>query len=191
MYNNGVDMVSEPPEIIGLVGPIRSGKTTITKYLVERYGYTLASNSEVLRKILGDIGLDQSRDNLGMLGNSIFSIFGNDLIARYRVENLHLGRIVVDGIRYSEELMRYREVPEFRLLGVKASVDIRFERALLASEEFKDVELTRGKFDKMVFSRSELDVPGLLAEADKVIYNDDCIDRLLLEVDQAMQGWIA
>lgn len=184
-------MASELPEIIGLVGPIRAGKTTITKHLVDRYGYSLASNSEVLRKILGDIGLDQSRDNLGMLGNSLFSIFGNDLIARYRLENLHLGRVVVDGIRYAEELKRYREIPGFRLLGVRAAADTRFERALLNSEEFKDRELSRGKFDEMVFSRSELDVPALLAEADKVIDNNSSLEQLLLELDQAIQGWVA
>lgn len=184
-------MASQLPEIIGLVGPIRAGKTTITKHLVDRYGYSLASNSEVLRKILSDVGVDQSRDNLGSLGNSIFSIFGNDLIARYRVENLHLGRIVVDGIRYSEELARYRDVPGFRLLGVQASVDRRFERAIMDSEECKDRELTREKFDELVYSRSELDVPELLSKADRIIYNNGDMDRLWLEVDQAIQSWIA
>jgi dephospho-CoA kinase len=184
-------MASELPEIIGLVGPIRAGKTTITKYLVERYGYSLASNSEILRTILADIGLEQTRDNLGTLGNSLFGVFGNDLLARYRLEKLHLGRVVIDGIRYSEELIRYRTVPQFKLLGVMATDDTRFERAILNSEEFKDSELTRAKFNEMVFSRSELDVPMLLAEADRVIENNGSLSHLLLEVDQAMESWIA
>ncbi|TWR85123.1 hypothetical protein FJD38_22865 [Pseudomonas saxonica] len=184
-------MAAELPEIIGLVGPIRAGKTTITKHLVDRYGYSLASNSEVLRKILSDVGMAQSRDNLGSLGNSIFSIFGNDLIARHRVENLHLGKIVVDGIRYTDELARYREVPGFRLIGVQASVETRFERAILDAEVCKDIELTRGKFDELVYSRSELDVPELLSKADRVIYNNDDMAQLWLEVDQAILSWIA
>lgn len=184
-------MASELPEIIGLIGPIRAGKSTVTKYLVERYGYAQASNSDVLRKILVDIGLDQTRDNLGALGDSIFGIFGNDLIARYRVENLCLGRIVVDGIRYPEELVRYSKVPGFRLLGVDASAGARFERSVRDSDQFKDKELTRDKFEEMKFARSEAEVPQLLLKADRVVYNDGSVEQLQLEVDLAIQGWIA
>lgn len=184
-------MASKLPEIIGLAGPIRAGKTTITEYLSKRYGYTIASNSKILKKILIDMGLDHTRDNLGMLGNSIFSIFGNDLIARYRLDSLHLGRIVVDGIRYSEELSQYRNAAGFRLLGVQASDDARFSRAILDPEGHKDLQLTRNKFDEMFLARSELDVPMLLAEADKVIYNNGSVDQLFLEVDQAIEDWTA
>ncbi|WP_214347832.1 hypothetical protein [Pseudomonas congelans] len=184
-------MASKLPEVIGLVGPIRAGKTTITQYLSERYGYVIASNSEILKKILIDLGLDHTRDNLGMLGNSIFSIFGNDLIARYRLENLHLGRIVVDGIRYTEELRQYRNASGFKLLGVQAFDDIRFTRAILYPEGHKDLQLTRSKFNEMLLARSELDVPSLLAGADKVLYNNGSLDQLLLQVDQAIQDWTA
>lgn len=177
--------------MIGIVGPVRAGKTTVTKYLVERYGYSLASNSAILRTILSDMGVEQTRDNLSVLGNSLFSIFGNDLLARYRIETLGLDRIVVDGIRYSEELTRYRTIPQFKLLGVRAADEARFERALLNSEEFKDKELTRVKFDQMVLSRSEMHVPALLDQADKVIDNNASLSQLLSEVDQAIESWIA
>jgi dephospho-CoA kinase len=184
-------MASQLPKVIGIVGPVRAGKTTVTKYLVERYGYSLASNSAILRAILSDMGVEQTRDNLSVLGNSLFSMFGNDLLARYRIETLGLDRIVVDGIRYSEELTRYRTIPQFKLLGVRAADEARFERALLNSEEFKDKELTRVKFDQMVFSRSEMHVPALLDQADKVIDNNASLSQLLSEVDQAIESWIA
>lgn len=184
-------MASQLPKVIGIVGPVRAGKTTVTKYLVERYGYSLASNSAILRTILSDMGVEQTRDNLSVLGNSLFSMFGNDLLARYRIETLGLDRIVVDGIRYSEELTRYRTIPQFKLLGVRAADEARFERALLNSEEFKDKELTRVKFDQMVFSRSEMHVPALLDQADKVIDNNASLSQLLSEVDQAIESWIA
>lgn len=191
LYSNGADMAPKLPEIIGLVGPIRAGKTTVTKYLADEYGYIIASNSEILKTILIDMGIEHTRDNLGMLGNSIFSIFGNDLIARYRVENLQRGRIVVDGIRYTEELSRYRDATGFKLLGVQASDDTRFIRATQDPEGLKDLNITREKFEKMLSARSELDVPMLLAEADRVIYNNGPIARLLSEVDQAIQDWTA
>ncbi|MBO0368517.1 hypothetical protein GIB23_15630 [Pseudomonas putida] len=182
-------MATQLPQIIGLVGPIRAGKTTVSHYLAERYGYTIASNSDLLREILNKISVPPSRDNLGALGNSLFHIFGNDLIARYRLENLHLGRIVVDGIRYSEELELYRENTQFRLLGISACAGNRFLRALEGSHEMKDVELTREKFDGLALSRSELDVPELLDQADRIIVNNSSKSQLLLQIDQVITDW--
>ncbi|PMV24994.1 MULTISPECIES: AAA family ATPase [unclassified Pseudomonas] len=182
-------MASELPSIIGMVGPIRAGKTTVTKYLVEEYGYISASNSDVLRRILEGMGIETDRKNLGALGNSIFSVLGNDIIARYRLANLHMGRIVVDGIRYPDELARYAEVPDFKLLAVTADPDLRFLRAIGESKEFKDVGISREAFDSLVHSRSELDVPALVLRADKVISNEGELQSLKQKVDQALKEW--
>jgi dephospho-CoA kinase len=177
------------PDIIGVVGPIRAGKTTAAKYLVDNYGYKFASNSEVLKRILAGMGMIPSRANLASLGNSIFEVFGNDLIARYRLDNLHLGRIVVDGIRYTEELKRYSEISNFKLIGLTADSDTRFDRTLKGSEEFKDVEISRAAFDQFAQSRSELSVPELLAFADVVIPNVGTVEDLHLVIDNTLQGW--
>ena len=184
-------MASELPKIIGIVGPIRAGKTTVTKYLVEHYGYVSASNSDVLRRILDGMGISPTRANLGALGDSIFKVLGNDIIAKFRLDNLHLGRIIVDGIRYPEELKRYSEVPSFKLLGVTADPDIRFERAVRESKEFKDINISRGAFDDLVRSRSELDVPELVLRADEVIINDRDFESLKQKIDQTLKNWSA
>lgn len=182
-------MAAELPEIIGLVGPIRAGKTTVNKYLVERYGYTSASNSDVLRAILDGMGIAQNRANLGALGDSIFKVLGNDIIAKFRLDNLHLGRIVVDGIRYPEEIKRYSEVKSFKLLAVTADSDLRYERAVRESKEFKDVGISRNAFDSLVQSRSELAVPDLILRAHKVISNDCDFESLKQKIDQTLKDW--
>jgi dephospho-CoA kinase len=182
-------MAAELPQIIGLVGPIRAGKTTVTKYLVEEYGYISASNSDVLREILDGMGIPSNRANLGRLGNSIFKVLGNDIIAKYRLDNLNLGRIVVDGIRYPEEIKRYSEVESFKLLGVAADPDIRFERAVGEREELKDVGISREAFDDLVLSRSELKVPQLVSRADEVIINDGDFESLKQKIDQTLKKW--
>lgn len=183
-------MAAELPEIIGIVGPIRAGKTTVTKYLVERYGYISASNSDVLRRILDGMGITPSRGNLGALGDSIFKVFGNDIIAKYRLDNLHLGRIVVDGIRYPEELKRYSEISSFKLLAITADSNLRFERAVRESEECKDVGISRGMFDGLVLSRSELDVPALVLKSDRIIHNDGEVESLKRKIDQTLRDWV-
>ena len=178
------------PNVIGIVGPIRAGKTTTASYLVERYGYSLASNSDVLRRILGGMQIIPTRENLARLGNSIFEVFGNDVIAKYRLERLDLGRIVVDGIRYSDELKYYLENSDFKLLGIEANADVRFERTLRGSEEFKDVRICRDEFDLLALSRSELNVPQLLSMADELISNANDIKQLRKKVDQILNKWL-
>lgn len=182
-------MASKFPEIIGIVGPIRAGKTTAAKYLVEQYGYISASNSDILKRILLGMELAPTRTNLASLGDSIFKIMGNDIIAKYRLENLHLGRIVVDGIRYIDELKRYSEVPCFKILGITANPEIRFERTVRESTEFKDLNTSQAEFDHFSQSRSELSVPELVLKADATIRNLSSIDSLKCEIDEIMMKW--
>ncbi|MNC73469.1 hypothetical protein D3C75_1246760 [compost metagenome] len=77
----------------------------------------------------------------------------------------------------------------FKLLGVTADSDIRFERTLKSSEELKDVDISRAKFDSLAEARSELDVPALISKADAVVHNIEGIDILKLKVDQALEMW--
>jgi len=182
-------MAAKLPEIIGIVGPIRAGKTTVTKYLVERYGYVSASNSDVLRRILDGMGIKPTRTNLSALGDSIFKVLGNDIIAHYRIDNLHRGRIIIDGVRYPEELLCYSRVKNFKLLAVMADPDLRFERTLKNSEEFKDIDISRSKFDALACARSELDVPSLMTRADALVYNSGDIEALKSRVDEVIGQW--
>jgi dephospho-CoA kinase len=178
------------PDIIGIVGPIRAGKTTTANYLVERYGYEIASNSDILKRILAGMEIIPSRANMAMLGNSIFEVLGNDVIAKYRLDRLSLGRIVVDGIRYTDELKRYSAHPGFKLLGLSADSLTRFERTRTSSEEVKDLKISQSDFEQLTSSRSELDVPELLSRADQVIANLGSVEELKLRVDEILNAWL-
>jgi dephospho-CoA kinase len=182
-------VASNFPKIIGIVGPIRAGKTTASKYLVERYGYIPASNSDFLGCILKGMGLLPTRTNLASLGDSIFKVMGNDIIAKHRLDNLELGRIVVDGIRYPDELKRYSEVLGFKLLGITADPTIRFERTIRESTEIKDMNISQAEFDCLSQTRSELSVPELVSQADAIICNLDSINSLMCEIDKIMLKW--
>lgn len=183
-------MASKFPEIIGIVGPIRAGKTTAAKYLVEQYGYISASNSDILKRILVGMRLAPTRINLASLGDAIFNVMGNDVIARYRLDNLGLGRIVVDGIRYHDEIKRYSEVSNFKILGITADPMIRFERTVRESTEFKDIDISQAEFDLFSQSRSELSVPELVLKADAAICNFGSVEHLKCEIDEVMKKWL-
>lgn len=182
-------MTHKLPEIIGIVGPIRAGKTTAANHLVEHYGYVQASNSEILKRILIEMGIAPHRANLALVGDALFKVLGNDLIAKYRLENIHLGRIIVDGIRYSDELTRYSASPTFKLLGVTADSEVRFERTLQSADKIKDPNISRIEFDQLAKARSEISVPELLLKADATIHNTGSVDLFKYSLDDILKVW--
>lgn len=177
------------PKIIGLVGPIRAGKSSVAAYLCEKYGYQLASNSDLLRDIAVNLGMAPTRDNLRRLGDSIFTVLGNDTLARYRLSMPQSFPIVVDGIRYKEEITIYLQEPSFRLLGIDAPEDLRHQRTNLLAHQGKDQELSNSQFSQLNLARSELQVESLLELANAKIFNDQTQVDLFGQIDQLISYW--
>lgn len=172
------------PMIIGLVGPIRAGKSTVSQFLVQKYGYHAASNSALLQNILERLDIVESRQNLSRLGDALFEVLGNDIFARYRLGNLkHHFPIVVDGIRYLEEIEIYKTCPSFVLVGIISNDNARYERATRKGISVKDGNPDMEKFRSLELARSELDVPNILAMADFLIENDSSIEDLFVKID--------
>jgi dephospho-CoA kinase len=177
------------PKIIGLVGSIRSGKTFAANYLKQKYGYRIASNSDVLREIARNLGMAPDRENLKRIGDSIFSVIGNDAIARFRLREQLAMPIVVDGIRYREELEAYSLEPSFRLLGLQAKEELRYARAMALAYEGKDQNIERTQFNRLVLARSEAQVEGLVLSAHVVINNDSGANEFQESLDRVMKNW--
>jgi len=67
-------------QVIGIVGPIASGKGEVVKILQSR-GFTAFSLSNVLREILTDRGAPVTRENLIALGNKLRTEMGQQVLA--------------------------------------------------------------------------------------------------------------
>lgn len=177
------------PKIIGLVGPIRSGKTFAANYLKQKYGYRIASNSDVLREIARNLGMHPDRENLKKLGDSIFSVIGNDAIARFRLSEKFDTPIVVDGIRYREEFEAYSQEPSFRLIGLQANEELRYARAMALAHEGKDQNIERIQFNQLALARSESQVEELVSSAHVVITNDTGTTDFQELLDKVLKNW--
>jgi len=176
------------PRIVGLVGPIRAGKSTVSQILADQFGYKRASNSELLVEILKGMKIPETRENLGMLGNSIFQVLGNDTFAHYRLRHLEDRPIVVDGIRYIEEVIAYSTSPDFLLLAIDCEEKERHLRMERASNPLKDgVTKTFQDFQQLSTARSEEDVPEIMRIAHKTISNNEGIEALRSKVAAAIQ----
>ncbi|ENX39757.1 AAA family ATPase [Acinetobacter pittii] len=177
------------PLIIGLVGHIRSGKSSVAQYIHEKYKYSIASNSDLLREIAKNLDMEPNRDNLKKLGDSIFSVLGNDTLARFRLSQPQNYPIIVDGIRYKEEIQLYRREPTFKLIGVKAPEYTRYERLNTLANQGKDSFLSEDEFHTLKNARSEVQVDELLKLTDTIINNNKTRDDLFFTIDQLMEEW--
>ena len=68
--------------IIGLTGPVASGKGTVKKYIEEKYGAKDCRFSTILRDVLVRIDVPIIRENLQKVSTTLRQLFGEDLLAR-------------------------------------------------------------------------------------------------------------
>ncbi len=117
--------------IIGLTGRNASGKGTVASFLKES-SFVYHSLSDTLRDELKRRNLEESRDNLIMIGNSLREEGGPGILADLMISNLtSLENHIVDSIRNPLEvksLRREYENHNFSLISVDARPEIRYER---------------------------------------------------------------
>ena len=67
--------------ILGLVGPLASGKDTVKKYLADKYKAENCRFSTILRDVLNRIEVPVGRQNLQNLSTILRKNFGEDVLA--------------------------------------------------------------------------------------------------------------
>ena len=112
----------------GLTGRNASGKTTVVEWLVEN-GYDSASCSDSIRTHLRNQGMDINRDNLIAGGRDLRAAHGPGILAEMlRDAHGDTANLVIDSIRTPAEVEALRQRPDFRLIEVHASREVRWNR---------------------------------------------------------------
>ena len=174
------------PMIIGLVGLPRAGKTTAGLHLQEAHGFSVFTNSWALTRVVEALGLTANRTNLSVVADALFDVLGRDIIAHGVVEKASNERtqIVVDGVRYPEEVETYRRKSDFKLVAVISAVDIRFQRAITtAHDTAKDAGVSIDDFANYADRQSESFVEEIMADADYIVTNEGSLEDLKASLD--------
>ena|SRR3989338_4853635 len=177
--------------IIGLTGKNASGKGEAANYLKTK-GFVYYSLSDVLREEATNRGIEHSRDNLINLGNELRKKFGANYLAKKINEKIFSSGknfVVIDSIRSPYEAKELMKNKDFILVGIDATIEIRFERLLRRNrlgdaktlEEFKKQEERENlKSD----TNQQLDETFKLA--DIVIANDETLEELHKKIDEML-----
>ena len=124
-------------EVVFLIGPPRSGKTTAAKFLEQR-GYKRISASEIIMRLLPLDGNSADRRQLIDRGEEMLREEGPEWFAQKLLEEASgHSKVVFDGIRPVQTIMTIRRArPKSRIIFLKASYDIRQKRHEQSPESY-------------------------------------------------------
>lgn len=172
--------------IVGLAGEMASGKGTVAQYFVAEKKASTHRFSTMLRDVLDRLHVEQSRDHLQKLSFIIRDAYGQDTFARVMAEDVKKDPaeiIVVDGVRRMDDIVYLKQIPEFKLVYIDASIEKRYERIIKRSENPDDQTKTFEQFVAESKADAELQIAGLKEFADVVIDNNGDIESLYAQVD--------
>ena len=173
-------------KIIGLAGEIASGKGSFAKYAKEKYGAEIYRFSDVFRKILDILGLEQNRKNMSDLSLTLRTTFGEDVLAKAIAEEVKKTDkeiIIVDGVRRIEDIKYLKEITGFKLVFVDADLKNRYERLIKRGENLDDDNKTFEEFKKDAERNAELKISTLKDYADEIIDNNKDIQNFYQQIN--------
>ena len=118
-----------PRKVIGLVGPIASGKGTVIDFLKEK-GFKAYSLSDVLKEEVTARGLEVTRVNCNMVSNDLRGTLGADILAARTsqiIDREGYEKVVIDAIRNPSEIEFFRNKFGAKIIGVVADQKRRYE----------------------------------------------------------------
>ena len=112
--------------IIGVVGPIKAGKGTVTNLLKEYYTFSTASFGEEVRLEAKARQGKMEREYLQQLGFELTRDFGEGYWARRLIERQRgKDNYVLEGFRYPGQIEAFRNLTKsFVLLGITAPIEV-------------------------------------------------------------------
>jgi len=178
-----------PKLIIGLVGPLASGKGVVKTYLEEKHSAVSYKFSDILRDILNRLYLPTSRENMQNLSTDLRSKFGNDILAKAMAQDVKNERqdlVIIDGVRRLDDILPLTDDPKFKLISIDADLKVRYERMRLRNENPGDSNKTFEDFLTDSEREAEMEIPKTMANAHYHLDNNHNLAHLYEQIDNLL-----
>ncbi|MCU0679027.1 MAG: AAA family ATPase [Planctomycetes bacterium] len=173
--------------ILGLVGPIASGKGTIAAYLEKKYSASAYRFSTIMRDLLIRLHLPLTRENMQDISTILRQRFGEDLFAKVIAENVLQDNnkiIVVDGIRRLADIKYLARVNDFLLVKITADSHLRYQRLIKRTENSGDAQKTYEAFLSDHNREADAEIPLVAQTAPAEIKNNSTFAELYAHVEK-------
>ena len=175
--------------VIGIVGPIGSGKDTAADYIAEKYGYRIFSFRDAVREEVEKRGLEQNRENMQKVSREMRDTKGEDVFSRMilnKIIETKCGKAIVKEIRTSGDLKPIRDHfrGSMKIIKVTATEKIRYERMKERSRTGDPFSLE--EFQQQEQREEELGYTKAFNFCDFVIPNNGTKEELYKKIDEIM-----
>jgi dephospho-CoA kinase len=176
--------------VLGITGEIASGKGTVAKYLLEKYGASSHRFSTMLRDVAQRMHLEESRENLQKLSTLFRENFSDDLLSKVIYHDVVTDEneiIIIDGVRRMPDIEYLKKLPGFRLIYVDTAMEIRYERLLKRGENTDDSSKTLEEFKVDNEREAERRIKDLKMDASFVVDNNGSLEELYGKIDNVIK----
>lgn len=175
--------------VIGLIGRMGSGKTAASDFLSKEYRADKRKYSTILADLLKRLHLPVDRKNLQKMGEIIRKVFGKDVIVHAFEEDLKKSdsdTLVIDGIRYPNEVKMLRRFDKNILLFVHAPAELRYKRIKRRGEKGES-QMTYEEFLEAESAETERHIEEIRPNADYIIDNSGTVEELYENLKKIME----
>jgi predicted nuclease with RNAse H fold/dephospho-CoA kinase len=169
-------------KVIGLSGPIATGKTTAANY-IKSLGFEYSRYSQVLKQMLAERGIEASRTSLQEIGDEVNKSPGQRWLCMQLIKMLpERGNLVIDGLRHPDDhaYMVENYGPAFIHVHIESSESNRANRYVADGN-------TEEEFKIACNHHVEMEIDKLAPLADVIICNDGDIAALEKSVAQLVR----
>jgi len=117
--------------ILGITGPIASGKDAVANYLAKAYGFKKISTHKILEKEVKERGLEVTRENLRKVQAELRKKYGEDYLAKKILEKIKKKEnfnYVVVSLRTPTDARVLKEKAKAKVILIDANPFVRYKR---------------------------------------------------------------
>jgi dephospho-CoA kinase len=184
-------------KVIGLTGTMGSGKEVVKDFLIKKFNCYYVTLSDVIRGEIEKKKGNLTRQTQQDMGNEMRKKYGPHILAMLAIEYLSKSKemAVIDGIRNPGEIeyLRKKFGPDFKLIAIDASPEVRFERILKRGqasdpktwEEFAALdERDKGK-DEPEYGQQ---VKRCMEQANFTVMNDGTLEEFENKINEIVKN---
>ena len=178
--------------VVGLVGRIGSGKGAASEYLCSNYGASRHVISDILADVLDRLYLPMSRENFQILGKAFRAELGGEVIVnalKKDIERDDSDMVVVDGIRYLNEVEMLRGFKDNLLISIDAPPKVRYDRCKMRGEK-NEAKITFEEFLNFEKQETEKYICDVEKLADYSVDNSRSIEGLHEKIDEILCAYL-
>lgn len=183
-------MIQTNKIVLGLVGDLAAGKSTISKYLKEKYRVNSYLYSQMLRDIFKRVYIEDSRENMQKLSTLLRENFDQQIMGKViakDVQNDPKKIVIADGIRRPSDIVQLQKLPGFNLVYITADPKIRWQRTVGRASNPGDKEKTLKQFLKDEEAEADRTIKELGKQAKYTLTNNGTKKEFIEQIDKMLK----